>query len=67
MACISDGERLYIQQGIAADLRSDGRGRRSIRPLGLEANVIAQADGSARLRLGGTDVLVGIKVCVSIW
>jgi hypothetical protein len=63
MADISLGERIYIVQGIEQDVRTDGRSRAQYRPLALEANVVAQADGSARLHLGPTDVLVGVKVC----
>eukprot|EP00882_Tetradesmus_deserticola_P005713 GHRQ01006015.1.p1 GENE.GHRQ01006015.1~~GHRQ01006015.1.p1 ORF type:complete len:283 (+),score=101.25 GHRQ01006015.1:153-1001(+) len=62
MADISVGERIYIVQGIEQDVRTDGRSRAQYRPLELEANVVAQADGSARLHLGPTDVLVGVKV-----
>eukprot|EP00775_Hariotina_reticulata_P007955 gene7955-8153_t len=62
MADISVGELVYIVQGIEQDIRTDGRSRGDFRPLELETNVIAQADGSARLRLGPTDVLVGVKV-----
>jgi exosome complex component RRP42 len=62
MADISLGELVYIVQGIEQDIRTDGRSRGDFRPLELETNVIAQADGSARLRLGPTDVLVGVKV-----
>lgn len=67
MADISLGERIYIVQGIEQDVRTDGRGRSHYRPLELEANVVAQADGSARLHLGSTDVLVGVKVCLVFW
>lgn len=63
MADTSFGERVWIVQGVEQNLRTDGRSRLSYRPLGVEANIIAQADGSARLHLGATDVLVGVKVC----
>ena len=62
MADTSFGERVWIVQGVEQDLRTDGRSRLSYRPLGVEANIIAQADGSARLHLGSTYVLVGVKV-----
>eukprot|EP00878_Enallax_costatus_P003984 GHUV01004207.1.p1 GENE.GHUV01004207.1~~GHUV01004207.1.p1 ORF type:complete len:283 (+),score=74.05 GHUV01004207.1:155-1003(+) len=62
MADTSLGERIYIVQGIEQNIRTDGRSRRDYRPLEFETNVIAQADGSARLHLGSTDVLVGVKV-----
>jgi len=59
---VSDAEKAYIAQGVAQDLRNDGRGCRDLRALELELNVIAQANGSARLRVGGTDVIVAVKV-----
>jgi exosome complex component RRP42 len=59
---ISDAEKAYIAQGVAQDLRNDGRGCRDCRPLELELGVVAQANGSARLHVGGTDVMVGVKV-----
>jgi exosome complex RNA-binding protein Rrp42 (RNase PH superfamily) len=62
MSDTSFGERIWIVQGVEQDLRTDGRSRATYRPLGVEANIIAQADGSARLHLGATDVLVGVKV-----
>lgn len=62
MTDTSFGERVWIVQGVEQDLRTDGRSRLNFRPLGVEANIIAQADGSARLHLGATDVLVGVKV-----
>jgi exosome complex component RRP42 len=62
MAQTSFGERVWVVQGVADNIRTDGRCRQDYRPLELEANIIAQADGSARLHLGATDVLVGVKV-----
>eukprot|EP00879_Flechtneria_rotunda_P014709 GHRR01015370.1.p1 GENE.GHRR01015370.1~~GHRR01015370.1.p1 ORF type:complete len:284 (+),score=64.02 GHRR01015370.1:281-1132(+) len=62
MADISVGEKVYLVQGTEQDFRIDGRSRKQYRPLEFEPNIIAQADGSARLHLGATDVLVGVKV-----
>ena len=52
----------YIAEGIELGIRSDGRSCLDCRPLELELGLIAQANGSARLHLGRTDVIVGIKV-----
>ena len=54
-----DFARNCIQHG----LRLDGRSCDDLRPFELELGLIAQASGSARLRLGSTDVIVGVKVC----
>ncbi|KAI6677576.1 hypothetical protein NL676_038372 [Syzygium grande] len=47
--------------GIAQDLRSDGRKRLTYRPIYVETGVIPQANGSARVRMGGTDVIASVK------
>ncbi|GIM12265.1 hypothetical protein Vretimale_15645 [Volvox reticuliferus] len=58
----SAGEAAFCQISIENDVRLDGRRCIDMRPLELELGVIAQAAGSARLRLGATDVVVGVKV-----
>mmetsp|Transcript_28412 Transcript_28412/g.54149 ORF Transcript_28412/g.54149 Transcript_28412/m.54149 type:complete len:285 (-) Transcript_28412:769-1623(-) len=58
----SAAERKFVEDGLLQDLRLDGRSRYDIRPINLQPSVIPQASGSARVRLGGTDVLVGVKV-----
>jgi exosome complex component RRP42 len=42
--------------------RLDGRGFEELRPLEIEVNVIQKANGSARVRLGDSEVIAGIKV-----
>ena len=59
---LSDAESHYLTQSIQLGLRLDGRGLRDVRPMELELGLIAQASGSARLHMGATDVLVGVKV-----
>jgi len=59
---ISQSEKEYIISGINEDMRLDGRGCLDYRPFILETGLISQTNGSARLILDGTDVLVGIKV-----
>lgn len=58
---LSLGEKLFVQGGIAQDLRSDGRKRLTYRPIYVETGVIPQANGSARVRMGGTDVIASVK------
>mmetsp|Transcript_24732 Transcript_24732/g.53946 ORF Transcript_24732/g.53946 Transcript_24732/m.53946 type:complete len:286 (+) Transcript_24732:43-900(+) len=58
---MSDGEQAFCVQCIELDARLDGRSRTDYRPVELELGLIAQASGSARLHLGATDVLVGVK------
>ena len=61
---ISDAERQYVVHSVERGLRLDGRSCLDYRPVELELGLVAQANGSARLHLGATDVLVGVKVCV---
>uniref|UniRef100_A0A7S0R1V8 Ribosomal RNA-processing protein 42 n=1 Tax=Pyramimonas obovata TaxID=1411642 RepID=A0A7S0R1V8_9CHLO len=59
---LSKAEQKFVNDGILQNVRIDGRQRDDFRAISLEQGVIPQASGSARLRLGGTDVLVGVKV-----
>ncbi|PON55048.1 Polyribonucleotide nucleotidyltransferase [Trema orientale] len=61
MVWLSRGDKHFIQGGIAQDLRSDGRKRLTYRPIYVETGVISQANGSARVRIGGTDVIAIVK------
>lgn len=58
---VSAGEVEYVRRGFEAGVRGDGRGPLDFRQIEIETGVIAQATGSARVRLGTTDVLVGVK------
>ncbi|KAI9190143.1 hypothetical protein H9P43_001576 [Blastocladiella emersonii ATCC 22665] len=61
---ISPAEANFITTGVAEDLRGDGRSRTQFRDMVVETGVLANASGSCRLKLDGTDVLVGVKVDV---
>ncbi|XP_059654239.1 uncharacterized protein LOC132300952 [Cornus florida] len=61
MVGLSAGEKHFIQGGIAQDLRSDGRKRLTYRPIYVETGVIPQANGSARVKMGATDVIASVK------
>mgnify|MGYP002715773299 CR=1 FL=1 len=43
------------------NFRYDGRTRSEYRPIEVETDVVSHANGSARLRLANTDILVGVK------
>jgi exosome complex component RRP42 len=47
---------------IDAGKRLDGRGLTDYRDFTIEEGLIERAEGSARIRLGKTDVLVGVKI-----
>ncbi|KAH1206643.1 Exosome complex component RRP42 [Glycine max] len=61
MVGLSLGETHFIQGGIAQDLRCDGRKRLTYRPISVETGVIPQTNGSARVRMGATDVIASVK------
>jgi exosome complex component RRP42 len=51
-----------IVELLASGKRSDGRGLTEYRDLNIEPGVIERAEGSARVRLGKTEVIVGVKI-----
>ncbi|XP_048434182.1 exosome complex component RRP42-like isoform X2 [Pyrus x bretschneideri] len=61
MVGLSIGEKYFIQGGIAQDIRSNGRKRLTPRPINVKTGVISQANGSARVRMGATDVIASVK------
>ncbi|NP_001307647.1 Exosome complex component RRP42 [Zea mays] len=61
MVGLSEGEKHFIRGGIAQDLRTDGRRRLQFRSLSVQTGVIPQANGSARVRLGATDIIASVK------
>ncbi|MFQ5891783.1 MAG: exosome complex protein Rrp42 [Candidatus Methanofastidiosia archaeon] len=55
-------KRDYILNLAKSGERLDSRGFQDYRKIELETGVIENAEGSARIRLGGTKVIVGIKI-----
>ena len=51
----------FVGELLSKGKRSDGRGLMDYRKMDIEVNPIDQANGSARVRLGKTDILVGVK------
>jgi exosome complex component RRP42 len=62
MSSITRVRSKQIEQLIEKGKRLDGRGLTDYREIKLEQGVIEKAEGSARVLLGKTDVLVGTKV-----
>lgn len=52
----------YIYNLMIKGKRQDGRGFKDFRDIKLETNVIIKAEGSAKVTLGETQVLVGVKL-----
>jgi exosome complex component RRP42 len=58
-------KRHFIGRLIENDRRIDGRGFDDIREISIEPNFVdRKAEGSARVKLGNTDVLCGVKLNV---
>src|SRR5256885_15007784 len=56
--------REHIARLAASGKRTDGRRFDEPRPLVIQKNYIKNAEGSARVQLGNTDVLGGVKIDV---
>ncbi len=63
---ISRVKRRQIAQLISKGKRLDGRGLTDHREIRLDTGIIENAEGSSRIRLGKTDVMVGIKIEVGV-
>ncbi|MCK4445422.1 MAG: exosome complex protein Rrp42, partial [Thermoplasmata archaeon] len=59
---ISDLTRNHIHRLASDGKRVDGRAPDEFRPLTIEKGYVGSAEGSARVHLGKTDVLIGIKM-----
>jgi len=61
---ISKSEASYIQSSLlaTAPLRGDGRSLLDYRPIAIETGVAPTSNGSSRAVVGGTEVIVGIKL-----
>ena len=59
---VSRVKQKRIAQLLAKGKRIDGRGLTDYREIQIETGLIERAEGSARVKLGKTEVLVGIKV-----
>ena len=61
---LSEGEKLFIVHSVQDDCRVDGRRCHDARRMQLETNVTANCQGSSHVRIGSTDLLIGVKVQV---
>ncbi|CAB3363999.1 Hypothetical predicted protein [Cloeon dipterum] len=58
---LSEAEKTFILHGVRDNVRNDGRSCSEFRPIELELGLVENANGSARVRLANTDVLVAVK------
>jgi exosome complex component RRP42 len=61
---MADLKRDHIAKLLTKGVRADGRKLDEQRPIKVETNYVRSAEGSARVQLGNTDVLVGVKMLV---
>jgi exosome complex component RRP42 len=59
---VNDVRTDYVCDLVKNGKREDGRGFREYREISVERDVIKRAEGSARVKIGDTEVLVGVKV-----
>ncbi|UCE36345.1 MAG: exosome complex protein Rrp42 [Thermoplasmata archaeon] len=59
---ISEINRNFIYQLAEKGRRIDNRAPDEFRPIGVEKGVVNTAEGSARVHIGRTDVLAGVKI-----
>jgi len=62
VSVITRVKQKQIAQLIAKEKRLDGRGPTEYREIKVEQGIIERAEGSARVRLGKTEIVVGIKI-----
>lgn len=53
-----------VKKALQKGIRADGRSFDEYRPIELSTNISHNADGSCRIKLGKTDVMVGIKCTI---
>jgi exosome complex component RRP42 len=61
---VEEVRRAKLSELLLEGKRLDGRGLLDYRSLSFEVNVIEKAQGSARVRLGNTQVIAGVKTAV---
>lgn len=61
---LSEVKKGHITTLLAKGKRSDGRSFGELRPVSIIEGAIETAEGSARMKLGNTEVVVGIKMAV---
>lgn len=59
---MDDIRKDYVYDLIGSGKRVDGRGFREYREISVEKDIIKKAEGSALVKIGDTEVLVGVKL-----
>ena len=61
---LSEEEKHFIISGVEEDFRTDGRSCEDYRILNVQTGVVSTTNGSAQVKLAGTNVLIGIKAVI---
>ena len=56
--------RLHVQKSLKKNIRFDGRKLDQCRPITVEYGISKNAEGSARVKIGNTEVLAGVKMSI---
>ena len=59
---MSEAEKKHFENALKENIRYDGRKTDELRSVVIERGIIATAEGSARVRMGETEVLAGVKM-----
>src|SRR3989344_6651126 len=59
---VSNSTREFLQKIFSENKRFDGRGLTDLNEVSIEYGVSNKAEGSARVRLGKTEIIAGIKL-----
>src|SRR3989338_4431307 len=64
MALLNDSLKQHLIDSLRKGIRYDGRVLDEYRPIAIERDVTRNAEGSARVKIGDTEVIAGIKLMV---
>lgn len=59
---MSNSLKDYLSKLLETDVREDGRKALELREISIETSAIENANGSARVKVGETEVIVGVKI-----
>lgn len=59
---MNEGLKQHLIKSLQKGIRFDGRGLTSYRKITVERDITKNAEGSARIKLGNTEVIVGVKM-----
>ncbi|MCB9359466.1 exosome complex protein Rrp42 [Candidatus Woesearchaeota archaeon] len=61
---MNEDNRTHLLNSLKQGIRADGRSPEEYRDVTIETDVVANAEGSARVRIGDTEVIAGVKMAI---